>query len=178
MALLGALRTSSLARLCLVCAACLAGARAQGGRAEGLEDAVKATYVYKFAPFVTWPASHSGAFTICTLGADHVTALLPQAVAGQQVGGRPIKVVATRAGETDGCEIVYLAESETDSVADAFRGKAVLTVTTSAHHGIIRLVTVEHHVRFDIDTALAAEGGLTISSKLLELARNVAPRRS
>jgi hypothetical protein len=42
--------------------------------------------------------------------------------------------------------------------------------------GVISFVIQDNHVRFDIDDALAADGGLTISSKLLGLAHAVKPR--
>jgi len=37
-------------------------------------------------------------------------------------------------------------------------------------------VVAANHVRFDIDEAAAAQGGVAISSKLLSLARAVKPR--
>jgi hypothetical protein len=63
---------------------------------------------------------------------------------------------------------------------DAARGKPILTVTdlqaNAAVHGMIGFVVENGHVRFDIDDAAAAQSGLTVSSKLLSLARSVKPR--
>jgi hypothetical protein len=58
------------------------------------------------------------------------------------------------------------------------RGRPVVTVTDSglSVHGMISFVIENNHVRFDIDDALAAEGGLVISSKLLGLAHAVKMR--
>jgi hypothetical protein len=160
-------------------AACLLLGASAG--AAGLEDAVKATYLYKFAPFVSWPqaALQPGAFTLCISGADAVTALLPEAVAGQQVGGRPI--VIHHLADTEAptaCQILYVANSPAAAPQlGAARGKPILTVTPDdvADHGIIRLTVIDRHVRFDVDAKLAGDSGLSISSKLLSLAHAVTP---
>jgi hypothetical protein len=165
----------------VACAAALASSLpcvAMAGEPMPLEDAVKAAYVYKFAPFVTWPAQPVAGtpFTICSVGADPVSALLPQVTDGQRIDERPIRIRTLADGEapTD-CAILYIAAPvEAGAVLDAVHGKPILTVTSSSGpHGIIQLVTVAHHVGFDIDAKLAAEDGLSISSKLLGLARNV-----
>jgi hypothetical protein len=139
---------------------------------------VKATYIYKFAPFVTWPSATSGAtFGICVDGSDKVSALLPQATAGQQIDGRPIAVrmVSASALPSD-CRILYVADAA-DGVLNAVRARPVLTITngTGGGHGIVDLRVIEQHVRFDIDMAQAEQAGLTISSKLLSLAHAVSP---
>jgi hypothetical protein len=57
----------------------------------------------------------------------------------------------------------------------------VLTVTDSGAGGgagIIDFVVRDNRVRFDINDEAAAQNGLVISSKLLNLALNVKPRRS
>ena len=51
-----------------------------------------------------------------------------------------------------------------------------MTVTDNGPQSIITFVTEQKQVRFDIDDALAAQAGLSISSKLLGLARNVKQR--
>jgi hypothetical protein len=143
-----------------------------------LEDAIKAAYVYKFAPFVTWPSTlpPGGAFTICSVGSDRVAALLPQVTEGQRIDGRPIRVLALEEASLPGeCQIVYVAASaNAAAILDALHGKPVLTVTSGdGRHGVVHLVTIERHVDFDIDDKLASEDGLSISSKLLGLAHSV-----
>ena len=58
------------------------------------------------------------------------------------------------------------------------KGRPVVTVTDSgiASRGVISFVVASNRVRFDIDDALASQGGLIISSKLLGLARTVKQR--
>jgi len=142
-----------------------------------LEDAVKATYVYKFAPFVSWPAplAANEPFVICNMGGDRVSALLPGITAGQRIDNHPIHVRAVAAdGDLSACRILYIAETaDPHSALEVLRGKPILTIGTAQGPYVIQLVTIARHVSFDIDDRLASENGLRISSKLLDLARKV-----
>ena len=156
--------------------------------ADSLEYPVKATFLYKFASFVEWPAaafeSPTSPVSICVIGTDAVGALIDQAAAGQRIGAHPITVIHLQAAAgVSGCHIAYIAESDAQLIAaalDAMKGTPVLTVTDSTHPsgptGIVSFVVQDNRVRFDIDDAAAAENGLVISSKLLSLARSVRPR--
>ncbi len=159
---------------------------AAGAHAEAsIEREVKATYLYKFAPFVDWPPtvfeSSTAPLNICVVGTDPFGPLLDQAVATQRIGEHPI-ALRRLTGAATGCHIAYVGGQEefvAQSVAQ-FRTMPVLTVTDvrvgSAAHGIINFVVEANHVRFDIDDAAAAQSGLVISSKLLRLARAIRPR--
>jgi hypothetical protein len=171
------------ASLVMLLAALLLLADAGSPRADGasLEHAIKATYLFKFAPFVTWPPSElqKNTFDVCLNGADGVTKLAPDAAAGQQINGKPITVRNLADGENpEHCQILYVANSAAaGGTLAAARGKPILTVTDGlpSDHGIIGFTIVQGHVRFDIDTGLAAGAGLSISSKLLSLANAVTP---
>jgi hypothetical protein len=150
-----------------------------------LELAVKATYLYKFAPFVEWPATAfatpSSNFNLCVVGDDPFGDVLDRAVAGQQAGDHPI-VVRRSARAAPGCHILYAAGSSAQplrEILDAVRGTAVLTVTDQRQDsakGIVNLVVQENKVRFEIDDRAAMDSGIAISSKLLSLAVRVRPR--
>jgi hypothetical protein len=154
-----------------------------------LEYAVKATYLYKFAPFVGWPSAAAefpgGSFPICVVGATEIGALLDRAVHGQDIAGHKIVVHSyTNAASNPGCAVLYVTGEDLRAVADilaAVRGQPVLTVTDGAtnppNRGIINFVISDGHVRFEIDSSAAAANGLTISSKLLSLAVRVLGRR-
>jgi hypothetical protein len=151
---------------------------------QSLEYAVKATYLYKFAPFVEWPPGRSaGALDLCVAGDDPFGPLLERAVGGQRIGERPIALRRLdAAGSVEECDILYVAGSSEQSVAealDAARGAPVLTVTDAAQgdaRGIVHFVIRDNRVRFEIDSQAAAASGLKISSKLLDLAVNVRRR--
>ena len=162
----------------LVCGAARAG--------DSLEAGVKATYLYKFAPFVDWPAtafaSADAPVTICVAGADPFGPSLVQVAGREHVGGRAIAVKHVGAIQPgSGCQIAYLSGSAEQPVGQglaALRGQPVLTVTDGAEsgaHGIISFVVVDGRVRFQIDNAMAEENHIVISSKLLSLA--VPPRQ-
>lgn len=155
-----------------------------GAQPTSLEYAVKANYLYKFAPFVTWPASSfqnaASPFVICTIGDDAFGGLLGDAVRGQKVGGRPI-ILRNLTGVTSdtNCQILSIGRSAPQGAADiiaAVAGQPVLTVTDRSRGvdgGMIQFVMQGGRVRFQIDEAAAKGNGIGISSKLLGLALNV-----
>ncbi len=159
------------------------GAFAQSGESDiPLEYAVKATYLYKLAPFIDWPpgafASADAPFAICVVGDDPFDDFLAHAIAGRAFGMHPFVVHRLDAltGDAD-CRIAYIGRLHSQSVAQALasvQGTPVLTVTDSdtvADNGsIMQFVIKGGRVRFDIDNAAAARNHLSISSKLLNLA--------
>lgn len=159
-----------------------AGAAGSGS----LADAVKATFLYKFADFVEWPAGSvaNGSFVLCAVGDDGVTAVMDRASAGQRVGERPVMVRhLQQVSPADGCHAAYLAGSAAQSAeaaAAALQGSPVLTIADGETHpgvpAVIKFVTTDGRVRFDVDDAAAAADHLMISSRLLDLARNVRKR--
>jgi hypothetical protein len=150
---------------------------------RSIEYAVKAAYLYKFAPFVEWPpaafSSASSPFQVCILGRDPFGASLDQVVSGQRVDEH--RVVVRRLDRVDaasGCHVLYLGATTSQTAAEALRavrGSPVLTVAESGRESgaIIKFVVKDNRVRFDIDTAAAAANRVTISSKLLGMAMNV-----
>jgi hypothetical protein len=180
--LIGAASVAAWAALSALVALPAAGAE------TALETAVKATFLWKFVPFVEFPTasfeSDSAPVTICVIGDDPFGPVLDQAVAGQRVGERPIEVQrsATLIPGTL-CHVLYAAGSVSEPVGrilEQVRGRPVLTVTDAARGGpagpsaapagMIHFVLSDAKVRFIIDNEAAGQSGLTISSKLLRLA--------
>ncbi|HVX05644.1 MAG TPA: YfiR family protein [Rhodanobacteraceae bacterium] len=147
-----------------------------------LEYAVKATYLYKLAPFVNWPpatfSSADAPFDICVLGRDPFEDFLEKAIAGRRLGTHPFKVLRLDAiGPDDYCQIVFIHYARGEQVHAALQaldGKPVLTVTDSgdadSSGSIVQFVIRHGQVRFEIDNAAAVHNHLAISSKLLQLA--------
>jgi hypothetical protein len=149
--------------------------------AVSLEYAVKATYLYKLAPFVNWPptafATATAPFRICVVGDDPFDDYLDKAVAGHNLDGHPFEVrrldALTPAEDCQVAFISHLAAQNVHAVLDAVSGTPVLTVTDSTaagQGGIVQFVIRDGRVAFEVDTAAAARNHLTISSKLLQLA--------
>lgn len=162
----------------------LLGVRGAAAQAPSLEAAVKATYLYKFAPFVGWPnnvfTSSAGRFDICVLGDSGFADLVARGVAGQTIDSRPFTVEALPSVDAaQNCQILFVGDADPaarDAALMALQGKPVLTVTDTGQglpHGIINFVIVEGRVRFAIDLVEATRDRLTISSKLLSLAVSV-----
>jgi hypothetical protein len=157
---------------------------------DSLEYAVKATFLYKFIPFVDWPASAfespASPVVICVMGNDPVARLVDRAVSGQRIGNRPVMVRHIESvSRESGCHEIYASSAMTERsrAFAAVRGSAVLTVTdggsggsNGGDSGIITFVVQDNRVRFDIDDRAAAQSGLTIRSQLLDLARTVRAR--
>ena len=147
-----------------------------------LEYAVKATYLYKLAPFVDWPpgtfTAADAPFDICVLGPDPFDDFLEKAVGGRKLGTHPFRVLRLNAiAPGDDCQIAFIHYARTEQVRAALRaldGKPVLTVTDAedadSSGSIVQFVIRGGRVRLEIDNAAAERNHLAISSKLLGLA--------
>ena len=176
----------SLGRATLLGLAILCLGASGPARADSLELAVKATYLYKLAPFVSWPALANAPPTaplvICVQGSDPFGAMLDRATAGQTLGSHPVVVRrVARLEPAAGCHIAFVAGGAAQSQAQALQaveGTPVLTVTDEGPRaarggGIVRLLLDGGKVRFAIDAGQADRNGVAISSKLLALAVEV-----
>lgn len=174
-------RLEFLLALLLACASCPSPAQPAPPDVS-LEYAVKATYLYKLAPFVNWPpsafAASNAPFEICVVGDDPFDNFLKDAVAGRSFGAHAFAVRKLQA-LTPGadCQIVFISHLSSQSIRqalDAVDGKPVLTVIDSTaspdQGGIVQFVINHGHVGFEIDTSAAARNHISISSKLLNLA--------
>ena len=151
-------------------------------QSSALEIAVKATYLYKIAAFITWPPvmPPPTAFNICIVGNDPFGPVLDQAIQGQTIAGLPIVARRFRSlPDQFACQMIYLSDPGGPPVAllAAVRSKPAVTVTDGATdpaaRGIINFVIADNRVRFEIDNGAAIQSQLTISSKLLGLAVRV-----
>lgn len=183
MAFLRAIRTKAVVAAAAIGALVII-ADAARAQPSALETAIKANYLYKFAPFVDWPpvafAGPAAPLTICVAGQDPFGTTLDASVRSQQVGTHPIAVRRLHAGQpVSGCHILYFGRLSAQHAAEmlhAAAGQPVLTVTdedAGGAGGMIRFVLRDGRVRFDIDADAAKASGVQISSKLLGLAVSV-----
>jgi hypothetical protein len=143
-------------------------------RAQVDADTLKAAFVYNFALYATWPAPvrSPSEITVCVPARSTLAPALDQ-LAGKPVDARKLavrEVDAYAAG--DGCD-VRVIDAE---IAAAPAERGVLTVcdcsdTTPPSGGIIALVPEGTRLRFDVDLEAADAARITLSSKLLHLAR-------
>ncbi len=118
-------------------------------------------------------------FTICILGGDPFDGVLDQLVAGETVKGRKVRVERLKAPpQPKTCQMLFIGDSEKDlpALLEGL-GPGVLTVGGQPGFlragGIIRFAIEDRHVRFDINQRAASSAALTLSARLLSVARSV-----
>lgn len=156
-------------------------------RTATAEDDIKAAFLFNFTKFVDWPASADPGepFRICIVAEPAFATAVDRTIEGESVNGRPLARSTPRAPDAArSCQVLFLGRLESDHAdrwIGAVRGAPVLIVTESerawdqgAH---INLFVEDNRVRFDINPDAATRAGLSISSKLLRVARRVSGRR-
>jgi hypothetical protein len=145
---------------------------------------VKAAYIFNLAQFVTWPAAAFEAsrspMHLCVVDSETFGAVLAKTVENEVANGHPLVVDAVRSADTlQRCHIVFVpaASNDAPAVIRGTAGRAVLTVgetaTFLADGGIVRFVVIGDRVRFDINVRPATASGLSVSSRVLQVARYV-----
>lgn len=147
------------------------------------EYEVKAAFLYNFTRFVTWPngATTSEPLNVCIYGDDPFGNLLDP-LRGRKSQGRELQLRYPNelAGIAE-CDVLYIGKSQSrnvDEVLDlAESHKGVLTISDLPDFirkgGIVGYVKQGNVIRFEISLEAAIEAGLTINSRLLELAVRV-----
>jgi uncharacterized protein DUF4154 len=149
------------------------------------EYEVKAAVLYNLMRFVEWPPSAypdpQTPTVLCVLGRDPFGDALSSIVPKQASSGRPVVIRHPRDGkQAAGCHVLYIGSSERKLIVQILsdlKGSSVLTVGEmskfAAHGGMIEFGLEDKQVRFDINLDAATRAGVTISSRLLVLARIV-----
>lgn len=146
-------------------------------------DQVKAAYVYNFAKFVEWPdevfSGSSGGLKFCVVGETMVGVSLTQITQGKAIGGHFIEVLLNPPN-LRACQVVFLSSLHGVPLRETLKAidnAPVLTVGESrdfaAGGGMIGLVMEDTRIRFEVNLRAAKEKRLSISSKLLSLAKRV-----
>jgi hypothetical protein len=161
--------------------ASLAPARAgQVGEAD-----VKAAYLFNFTRFVEWPDGTpppSEPFRLCVVADRTMTGLIERTMTGEAVQGRATETaVPASATEARRCQILFVGRTEMSRARPmlaALRDHPVLTVSDAARFadtgGMIEFMRVDEHVRFRVNLEAAKRSRISISSRLLRVAVDVA----
>jgi hypothetical protein len=144
-------------------------------------DDVKAAFLYNFAKYVEWPvAATGGSFRLCVVAEPGFLKRIDNLIAGETIEGRPVMRDSPAVADARGCQILYVGASEKtrgERLIAAVRGAPVLTVGDTndflARGGMIAFVREGDRMRFDVDNGAAQSAGLTISSRVLRLARHL-----
>jgi hypothetical protein len=179
--------TGARSRACAVAlAVCVAWAPIRADqRTDSAEDDIKAAFLFNFTKFVEWPAvDRTRPFRICTVAEPGFGSAVNRTITGETAGGRPIEHVTPPTPDAArACDILFVGRLETGRVErwmGAIRGTPILVVGESraawdrgAH---INFVVDDNRVKFDVNAEAASRAGLTVSSKLLRVARTVTGR--
>jgi hypothetical protein len=172
----------------------LLSAMALGSHAEGLESSdsseylIKAGFIYNFAKLVEWPATAfaqpDSPLVIGILGDDPFGATLDRIVADKKINGRGFAVKRLKwtkeLKDLKNCNILFVSSSEKehmDGVVDAIKWLPILTIGDAPgfakRGGIMNFTLEDNKIRFEVNVEAAKHADLTISSRLLTLAKIV-----
>jgi hypothetical protein len=170
---------------CTIVAMLLATAGLAAQSSPVVEDDVKAAFLYNFAKYVEWPESASPAdpIRVCIVADAAFAKSVDEIIAGETIAGRPVtRLAPATPQEARSCHILFVGRGgaeRADQLLAAVKGVAVLTVGDDGEFlkrgGIVTFVREGERVRFDVNVREAQRAGLTISSRLLRVARHVSP---
>ncbi|HEV2395313.1 MAG TPA: YfiR family protein [Candidatus Sulfotelmatobacter sp.] len=172
---------------CVLCACMALPTRAQSSDpSNSSEYLIKAGFVYNFAKLTDWPApafsQPNSPIVIGIVGdTDPFRGTLDDVLHGKQANGRDFVVKHLRwKDDLRGCNILFISASARPHLSDilhAIHGLPILTMGDTPgfaeQGGIINFVLDDNRVRFDIDVEAAKQANLSISSRVLALARIV-----
>ena len=157
-------------------------ARANPPEAEA--TAIEAAMLRNFARYVTWPKTafhdEKAPWRICVLGSDPFGPILERTVLGRIEQGRSFAITrASEPSELTSCQIVFvggLEEQLRRRALATWKGLPILTVSGDPgflqEGGTIRF-DIADRVEISVNLDQSRSLGLTIQTKLLEVAREV-----
>ena len=150
------------------------------------EYRIKAAYLYQFGRYVEWPAkafaNPNSPFVIGVLEQDPLLPDLEQIAKIKKIQDRPIQIRRfSSPADIRACNILYLPASlSPETQAEVIRrtsGQGILLVGDSDGilnaGGVMQFAVEDNKIRVLISRKAAEREGLTISAKLLQVARVV-----
>ena len=154
------------------------------------EHQMKALYLFNFTKYVEWPgevfAGTNACYTIGIFGAEDTYNDLQALTSDKTVNGR--KLVVKRIAQADDakkCHIVYLgrgSEKLETAVLETVRQIPVLTVGEHedflSRGGMVRFAREQNKLRVEIDLEASQKAHLTVSARLVPIAKVIRGRRT
>jgi len=147
------------------------------------EYQVKAVFLYNFTQFIDWPEkafkSPDEPFIIGIMGDDPFGNYIDRTVEGELIGTHPIKIKRCHDLRSAlSCHILYINSFDREwlrTILNSVSEKNILTVSDDPSFnnlgGIIRFYTEDNKIRLQINLPRSKEAELSISSKLLSVAK-------
>lgn len=151
--------------------------------ADEREARLKAAFILNFAKFIDWPPSQlsqdANEIFFCFVGIDRYRNAYLETFDQKKVKGRNAVVKIIRYDEPiDDCSVLFVKDLNQGQIAhlqSVVSSSAILTIGESEAFmgagGMIRFYAHQGKIRFEINPDAASRSGLTISSKLLNLAK-------
>jgi hypothetical protein len=144
------------------------------------EYEMKAAYLYNFATFTTWPAQTGKQVRLCILGKDSFRGSLEKLTVNTASGVRISLSYLPNVQAVGNCQMLFIDASELVNAVEILQQlerTPVLTVTDNQdlfNAGVmIGLILENKRLTFDVNYAQTQNARLSISSKLLRVARKV-----
>ncbi len=143
------------------------------------EYVLKAGYLYHFGELTEWPETAlKNNFELCFYGNEDVGLALAS-LRGKKINNQTINVRYVRhAVDARVCNMIFIAavnDAQSAAILKEVSSLPILTVTDDAglmNQGVVIFMRPEGpHLVFEIDNSVAKEARLSISSRLLRLAR-------
>ncbi|MFA6054878.1 MAG: YfiR family protein [Thermodesulfovibrionales bacterium] len=146
------------------------------------EYEVKAAFLYNFVKFVEWPDdknTHADrTINICILGEDRFGNAF-DFIKDETIGNRSLAIKRFKTLQhIENCHVLFISRSEKEDIEHILgtvKGLNILTVGDTegfANKGVIINFYIEkNRVRFEINVDSLKRSGLSISSKVMHLAR-------
>jgi hypothetical protein len=149
--------------------------RSSGDNVIPIRD-MRAAYLYNFVIFTEWPNNDRDAINICLLPSQ-VTLVNVRLLTTKQINGRPLRIIEPSNRDTGECQLLYIGQTMdpgTRQTLAKLAGSPVLTVGEGSQSQAMIQMNVENkRLSFDVDLVQSRRANLTISSKLLRLAKTV-----
>ncbi len=146
------------------------------------EDKIKASYVFNFVRFITWPSQglnkKKQSVQVCSINQNNRFDKAFKPVIGKKISGQPLMFKKIKDIEhISQCHLLYIDKSEKEqihSLLPLIKKYRILSISDShnfcALGGIIGMVKRKGRIRIEINLKEAKSAGFKISSNLLEVA--------
>lgn len=184
----GTMKTLRFIAGCLLCVTLATASYAQSpNSSNSSEYLIKAGFTYNFAKLIQWPANAfpqpNSPVIIGIIGNDPFGGTLDEVLAGKNVNGRELVIKHLKWGaDLKACNILFVSSSEAlhiDEIFHIVKGLPILTIGETPNFarrgGIINFILEDEKVHFEVNVEAAKDADITISSRLLSLAR-IVPR--
>jgi hypothetical protein len=153
---------------------------APGAEPVAGEYDLKAAFVYQFTHYTEWPAESfedsTSPIVVAVVGEDPFRGALERAVRDKTVGGRSLAYRHfANANALEPCHVLYVSPSERQQLGQIVRDAqdfAALTVADTEDFtregGMVRFLTENKKVRFEIRRKAVEAAGLRIKAQLLK----------